>query len=69
MRPPRLVALESSGADSSGLTEAIPEISGSVAVRLSEQRVVVGASYSAWSSLLAGDDVETQDRVPSMCPP
>jgi hypothetical protein len=33
--------LESSGADSSGLTEALLEISGSVDVRLSEQQVVV----------------------------
>ena len=35
---PGLVALESSGADSSGLTEAMTKISDSVDVRLSEQQ-------------------------------
>jgi hypothetical protein len=36
-----MVALETSGADSSGLTEAMREIYGDVNVRLSEQQVVV----------------------------
>jgi hypothetical protein len=43
MRPTSLIALESSGADSSGLTKAMREISSRVDVRLSEQQVVVWA--------------------------
>jgi hypothetical protein len=42
-----LVILESSGADSSGLTEAMREITDSVDVRLSEQQVIVWALSSA----------------------
>jgi hypothetical protein len=38
---PFMVALETSGADSSGLTETVREIYGEVDVRLSEQQVVV----------------------------
>ena len=45
MRPSRLVALERSSADSSGLTEAL-ESSGNVDVRLSEQHIVVWALWS-----------------------
>jgi hypothetical protein len=47
MRPSRLAILESSGADSSGLTEAMRKISGGIDVRLSEQQVVMWALYSA----------------------
>src|SRR5712672_3904262 len=49
MRSLQIVTLESSGADSSGLTKARPEISGSDDVRLSEQHVVVLALYSVYA--------------------
>jgi hypothetical protein len=41
MRARRIGALETSGADSSGLTEALPRFITQIPVRLSEQHVVV----------------------------
>jgi hypothetical protein len=63
MRPSGLVTLETSGADSSGLTEAVAEISGSVDVRLSEQQVVVSAFVFGLDSLPARDDAGISDRA------
>jgi hypothetical protein len=63
--PPGLVVLETSGADSSGLTEAMLEISGSIDVRLSEQHASCVGVVVDVGSLSARDDAGRQTVSPS----